>query len=240
MSNEKHLVLHSGGLDSTVVLEQVRKIAKDEDIYTINFGYGQRHVHERVVSERYLDIHTNIPEDNKLNIELNKIFYSSGKVSALIGLPSFIPELQIPKNRDESKMTEDIPVTYVPGRNIVFLSIAAAIAESLGIVNVWGSMNAVDYTGYPDCRPEFINIFNTALNIGMKNSVTIETPLINLNKAEIIDLGKTCVHFEDTHSCYDPLYDGYTYLHCGECDSCIIRKNGFVKANVPDPTKYLK
>ena len=100
-------------------------------------------------------------------------------------------------------------------------------------------MNAMDYSGYPDCRPEFIKAFNAALNTGMKNYVTVHAPLINLNKAKIIDLGRNCVHFEDTHSCYDPVYNGVSYLHCGECDSCIIRKNGFIKASVPDPTNYM-
>jgi 7-cyano-7-deazaguanine synthase len=149
----------------------------------------------------------------------------------------------VPKARNEEEMREEIPVTYVPARNTIFLSYGLAWAEVVGASDIFIGVNAIDYSGYPDCRPEYIQAFENMANLGLKASVEgrmrirIRAPLIRMTKAEIIRKGvELGVDFRLTHSCYDPSPEGKA---CGECDSCLLRKKGFREAGIPDPTVYL-
>jgi 7-cyano-7-deazaguanine synthase len=159
-----------------------------------------------------------------------------------IGGSSLTDDIDVPKKRDEQAMTQEIPVTYVPARNTIFLSFALAWAEVLESADIFIGVNAVDYSGYPDCRPEYIDAFERMANLATKagvegiTKIRIRTPLIHLTKAQIIQKGmKLGVDYALTHSCYDPSPQG---LACGECDSCFLRKKGFKEAGVKDPTKY--
>ena len=147
-------------------------------------------------------------------------------------------EIDVPKDRNESQMSSDIPITYVPARNTIFLSYALAWAEVLNCDDVFIGVNALDYSGYPDCRPEFIESFQTTARRGTKRTnFTVHAPLIRLTKAQIIQRGvELGVDYAMTHSCYDPDPQGRA---CGRCDSCLLRKKGFVEAGVPDPTRYV-
>ena len=242
------IVLLSGGLDSATVLA----VAARRDglrCHTLAFDYGQRHRHElaaaaRVAAHLGAASHTVAPLDTRL---------FAG--SALTGGPP------VPKDRDEAAMAASIPVTYVPARNLVFLSIALAFAESLGARDLYIGVNAVDYSGYPDCRPEFIRAFERTANLATKAGVEaagsaprpasssdgqpsarpfrVHTPLIDLPKAGIIRLGASLgVDYALTHSCYDPVDHRGETLACGRCDSCRLRAAGFAAAAVPDPTRY--
>jgi 7-cyano-7-deazaguanine synthase len=148
--------------------------------------------------------------------------------------------IDVPKDRDEEHMA-DIPITYVPARNLVFLSIAIAFAETINASDLFIGVNAIDYSGYPDCRPEFIESFAQTANLATKlgvdnNGIRVHTPLINLTKAQIISMGSELgVNYALTHSCYDPGPQGGA---CGRCDSCVLRRNGFNDARIPDPTRY--
>ena len=149
--------------------------------------------------------------------------------------------IEVPKDRSTDAMTDGIPVTYVPARNTIFLSYALAWAEVLGAYDIFCGVNAVDYSGYPDCRPEFVRAFEAMANLAIaatvegKGKITIHAPLIELTKAEIIEEGiKLGVDYGLTHSCYDPVGQGA----CGRCDSCLLRKAGFESAGIPDPTRY--
>jgi 7-cyano-7-deazaguanine synthase len=160
----------------------------------------------------------------------------------LIGGSALTDDIEVPKDRNEGEMTEEIPVTYVPARNTIFLSYALGWAEVIGASDIFIGVNAVDYSGYPDCRPEFIAAFEKLANLATKvgvegtSKIKIRTPLIHLTKAEIIRRGiELGVDYGLTLSCYDPSMDGGA---CGHCDSCLLRKKGFVEAGVPDPTKY--
>ena len=159
-----------------------------------------------------------------------------------IGGSALTDDIAVPKARSESLMAQAIPVTYVPARNTIFLSYALAWAEVLGAWDIFIGVNAVDYSGYPDCRPEYILAFETMANLATKSAIEgkgryrIHTPLIDMTKAQIILAGTALgVDYGMTHSCYDPSPQG---LACGGCDSCILRKNGFATAGVPDPTAY--
>jgi 7-cyano-7-deazaguanine synthase len=224
------IILASGGLDSTTCLA----IAKSEGyspLYSLTFDYGQRHRFEleaaRQVAERI-----GVAEHRVIRIDLRQF-----------GKSALTDEIAVPKDRDESKMAGDIPITYVPARNTIFLSYALAWAEVLGVRDVFIGVNAVDYSGYPDCRPEFIAAFERMANLATRMTTTggepfaIHTPLIHLTKAQIIrrgtDLG---VDYSLTHSCYDPDELGRS---CGRCDSCVLRKKGFAEAGIADPTKYV-
>jgi 7-cyano-7-deazaguanine synthase len=161
-----------------------------------------------------------------------------------IGGSSLTDGMDVPKKRSESEITGGIPITYVPARNTIFLSYAMAWAEVLEACDIFIGVTAVDYSGYPDCRPEYIHAFekmaNLATKAGVENNIklSIKTPLINLTKAEIITLGnKLGVDYSMTHSCYDPSPEG---LACGACDSCIFRKKGFIESGVKDPTRYIQ
>jgi 7-cyano-7-deazaguanine synthase len=226
------IVLTSGGLDSTTCLAVARH-ANYRPLYSLTFDYGQRHRHELDAAARVAK-HFGVAKHKVITIDLRQF----GR-SALTG------DIAVPKDRDESKMTAEIPVTYVPARNTIFLSYALAWAEVLLVRDVFVGVNAVDYSGYPDCRPQFIAAFEAMANLatkmtagqGAEGRFTIHTPLMHLTKAQIIrrgaDLG---VDYSLTHSCYDPDAVGRA---CGRCDSCLLRKKGFAEAGVPDPTKYV-
>jgi len=220
------VVLASGGLDSTVTAA----IAKHEgyDLFFLTIAYGQRHA---VEVERARQVATSLDVANHLvmNLDLRAI---GG--SALTGPAG------VPKDRPGHERGRAIPVTYVPGRNLIFLSIAAAHAEVVGASLIYFGANVLDYSGYPDCRPEFIRAFESAVKEGTKagtegNPLQVKAPLLMLTKAEIIQRGiELHVPFHLTHSCYDPVGD----QACGRCDSCVIRREGFAKAGVVDPIIY--
>ena len=226
---EKAVVLSSGGLDSTTVIA----IARSEgfEIYSLSFDYGQRHVHElkaaKKIAERF-----QVAKHLVIGIDLHAI-----------GGSALTDNLDVPKSRNLKTMSSEIPITYVPARNTIFLSYALAWAEVLKSANIFIGVNAVDFSGYPDCRPEFIASFehmaNLATKIGVegKTRVRIRTPLLHLNKAQIIIKGTELgVDYAITHSCYDPSPEG---LACGQCDSCLLRQKGFIEAGIPDPTQYI-
>jgi 7-cyano-7-deazaguanine synthase len=219
----KAVILLSGGLDSATVLA----MAKDQgyECYALSFNYGQRHAAELNAAAKVVNAF-NVIEHKTIDLDLTQI---GG--SALTDKNIDVPE----------SATDGIPVTYVPARNTIFLSYALAWAEVLEINNIFIGVNAVDYSGYPDCRPEYIQAFERMANLATKAGVegtklTIHTPLINLSKADIIQLGnKLNVDYALTISCYQADKDGGA---CGVCDSCRFRKEGFENAGIPDPTHY--
>ncbi len=226
---KKAVVLSSGGIDSTTAMA----IAKAEgyEVYSLSFNYGQRHALELKAAER---IAQTLEAKEHLIIDLGL-----GK----IGGSGLTEEIEVPKGRNEDKMGEEIPVTYVPARNTIFLSFALAWAEVLGASDIFVGMNVIDFSGYPDCRPEYIRAFENMANLALKAAVEgkmkihIQAPLIRMTKAEIIRKGvELGVDYRLTHSCYDPSSDGKA---CGQCDSCLLRKKGFREAGIPDPTVYL-
>jgi 7-cyano-7-deazaguanine synthase len=224
---KKAVILVSGGLDSATILA----IAKDQgyDCYAMSFNYGQRHLIE-LESAKVVATAMGAIEHKVVHLGLDDIGGSALTDKNIV----------VPQNVDEN-ISAHIPVTYVPARNTVFLSLALGWAEVLDAEAVFIGVNAVDYSGYPDCRPEYITAFQSMANLATKRGVEgqiikFETPLINMSKAEIIhkgvDLG---VDYAQTLSCYAPDREGRA---CGLCDSCRIRKQGFVAANVADPTVY--
>jgi 7-cyano-7-deazaguanine synthase len=225
---KKAVVLSSGGLDSTTVLA----MAADQgfEIYSLSFAYGQRHDFELQAAQKVAAA---------MGIERHLI----ARVDlGSVGGSALTDDIAVPKSRSESRMADEIPVTYVPARNTIFLSYALAWAEVLGAWDIFIGVNAVDYSGYPDCRPEYIQAFETMANLATKAAVEgrgrmrIHTPLIHMTKAQIIQAGTALgVDYGITHSCYDPASDGRA---CGSCDACILRKNGFAAAGVADPTPY--
>ncbi len=224
---KKAVILVSGGLDSATTLA----IAKEQgyDCYAMSFNYGQRHQVE-LESAKVVSSSMGAIEHKVVNLGLGDI---GG--SALTD-----DNIAVPQNTDED-ISIHIPVTYVPARNTVFLSLALGWAEVLGAEAIFIGVNAVDYSGYPDCRPEYIAAFQTMANLATKKGVEgelikIETPLINLTKAEIIQKGIALgVDYSKTLSCYAPDAEGKA---CGLCDSCRLRRQGFEDANLPDPTSY--
>jgi 7-cyano-7-deazaguanine synthase len=224
---EKAVVLLSGGTDSTTTLAIAR--SENHRVYALSFRYGQRH-HAEIQSAQDIAKRMQVEAHLILEVDLSAI---GG--SALTG------RLAVPKKRTAEEISRGIPVTYVPARNIIFLSYAVAWAEVLGAADIYIGVNAVDYSGYPDCRPEFIRSFEATANLATKAGVEgkrfiIHAPLMKLTKAEIIRKGMELgVDFSLTRSCYDPDPAGRA---CGECDSCLIRKKGFREAGVPDPTVY--
>ncbi|MDY6792459.1 MAG: 7-cyano-7-deazaguanine synthase QueC [Thermodesulfobacteriota bacterium] len=228
IDDKKAVVLSSGGLDSTTVMA----IAKNEGyrLFSLSFLYGQRHKIELEAARRVADV-IGIEKHLVINLDLNQI-----------GGSALTDSIDVPKNRVAKADFDDIPVTYVPARNTIFLSYALAWAEVIGSSNIFIGVNAVDYSGYPDCRPEYIDAFEKMANLATKAGVEgftrikIHTPLLNMSKAQIIKKGiELGVDYSSTHSCYDPNPQG---LACGRCDSCILRKKGFTEAGVKDPTKY--
>ena len=225
---QKAIVLFSGGLDSTTTLA----IAKNDgyELLAISFNYGQRHKIELEKAKIIAEC-TGVKEHLIVNINLRQFGHSA--------LTDYI---DVPINREEQEMSISIPVTYVPARNTIFLSYALAYAEVKQCENIFLGVNTVDYSGYPDCRPEFIAAFETLANLATKagvdgsSKIKIHTPLIKMTKAEIIKKGLTLgVNYELTHSCYDPTE---TKLACGVCDSCLLRLKGFEKIGMKDPLKY--
>ena len=220
----KAVILLSGGLDSTTALA----IAKEQnyDCYALSFDYGQK---QRSELESSISI---AKKSNVIEHRIMKISLSDIGGSALTD-----KAIDVPKHVE----SEEIPITYVPARNTIFLSFALAWAEVVNSQTILIGVNALDYSGYPDCRPEFIEAFETMANLATKQSVEgnriqIKTPLINMTKAEIIAKGLSLgVDYSETTSCYDANALGEA---CGECDACVLRKNGFSNANVVDPTRY--
>lgn len=224
----KAVCLLSGGLDSTTTLAIASSLGYA--CYCLSFSYGQRQDIE-LDRARTIAAASGAKKHLILDLDLDKI---GG--SALTG------DLEVPKNRQLSEMEASIPSTYVPARNIIFLSHAAAWAEVLGTGDIFIGINAVDYSGYPDCRPEFLRAFEQALNLGTKagseghKPFTIHAPLMYLTKKEIIEKGTALgVDYALTHSCYDPDEKG---VACGHCDACLLRRKGFEEAGLTDPIAY--
>lgn len=222
------VILLSGGLDSTTCMA----IAKKEGfgLYALTFRYGQRHDFEIDASRRIVKYF------NALDHIITQIDLRSFGGSALTD------DIEVPKDRDTSSKSGEIPVTYVPARNTIFLSFALAWAEVLEAHDIFIGVNAMDYSGYPDCRPKYIEAFQTMANLATKAGVKgsrkliIHTPLISMTKAEIIQTGTSLgVNYRLTHSCYDPRVDG---TPCGHCDACQLRLNGFKAAGLEDPLPY--
>jgi 7-cyano-7-deazaguanine synthase len=220
------VVLASGGLDSTVTAAVARRDGFELHLLTI--AYRQRHA---VEVERAGQVAAALGAKRHVVLDVDL---------RALGGSALTADLAVPKQRDEVQRARGIPVTYVPGRNLIFLSLAAAQAEVLGASVIYFGANVVDYSGYPDCRPEFIRAFEAAVHVGTKAGVEgrrmeVRAPLLSLTKADIIRLGVSLkVPFELTHSCYDPVGS----LACGLCDSCLIRRQGFAQAGVVDPIAY--
>jgi len=224
---KKAIVLLSGGIDSSTALAIAR--AEGYECYALTFRYGQRHGHE-IEAARRVAQHVGVAEHIVLDIDLRAF-----------GGSALTDEIDVPKHESADEIGRDIPVTYVPARNTVFLSFALAWAEAVGAADIFIGVSAVDYSGYPDCRPEFIDAFQRLANLATKagvegESFRIRAPLIQMSKAEIIQTGSRLgMDYSLTHSCYAPDEDGRA---CGRCDSCLLRKRGFERAGVPDPTRY--
>lgn len=228
MQSKRAVVLLSGGLDSATSLAVARSDGFEP--YALTFQYGQRHAAEIDASRRVAD---------QLGVRRHVILPVELRVFGGSALTDDIP---VPKLRSAEDMAEGIPVTYVPARNTIFLSFALAWAEVLAAEDVFIGVNAVDYSGYPDCRPEYIEAFERMANLATKAAIEgrqrlrIHTPLIHLSKAEIIRRGtRLGVDYALTCTCYDPSPEGEA---CGECDACLLRRKGFAEAGVPDPTRY--
>ena len=221
------VVLLSGGLDSATTLA----IAKQQSftVYAISFRYGQRHAIEIEAAQRVaesLGVARHVIADIDLRV---------------FGGSALTDDIAVPKGRSTAEMSGEIPITYVPARNTIFLSYALAFAEVVSAADIFIGVNAVDYSGYPDCRPEFIEAFERVANLATKAAVeghriTIHAPLISMTKAEIIRTGASLgVKYGLTTSCYDPDAEGRA---CGQCDSCQLRRAGFQVAQIDDPTRY--
>jgi 7-cyano-7-deazaguanine synthase len=226
---KRAVVLLSGGIDSTTTLASA--IADGYEAYALSFDYGQRHKIETEVARRVAD---------SLGAKMHRV----AKIDLRIfGGSALTDAIDVPKQRSEPEIAQGIPVTYVPARNTIFLAYGLAWAEVLQASDIFIGVNAIDYSGYPDCRTEFIEAFERLANLATKAGVEsrrfhIHTPLIKLSKADIIrkavQLGVDLSH---THSCYDPTPEG---LACGECDSCLLRLRGFREAGLKDPIRYAK
>ncbi|MDX9702460.1 MAG: 7-cyano-7-deazaguanine synthase QueC [Candidatus Auribacterota bacterium] len=224
------VVLLSGGLDSYTTANVAKSM--NYTIYALSFDYRQRH---NIEIQSAANIARQIGVKKHIIIPLD-IFSIAGK-SALTD------SIAVPENRSEEDMSKDIPVTYVPARNTVFLSHALCWAETIPAYDIFIGVNAVDYSGYPDCRPEYIAAFEKMANLATKagvegHRITIHTPLINMKKNEIIRKGiELGCDYSLSISCYQPALNGAS---CGICDSCHIRKKGFKEAGIPDPTPYME
>ena len=222
---KKAVILVSGGLDSTTVVAMAK--SQGYDCYTLSFDYGQRHRSELVAAQKISELMT-VHAHKVVKLDLGSI---GG--SALTDSSIEIPESE----------TTGIPVTYVPARNTVFLSIALGWAEVLGANDIFLGVNAVDYSGYPDCRPEYIKAFETMANLATKAAVEgqrlkIHAPLIDMTKGQIVETGMALgVDYSTTVSCYQANLEGHA---CGKCESCRLRRQGFEQAGINDPTRYQK
>ncbi|HEX3420674.1 MAG TPA: 7-cyano-7-deazaguanine synthase QueC [Candidatus Udaeobacter sp.] len=226
---KRGVVLLSGGIDSTATLAIA--LAEDYEVYALSFDYGQRHQIETEAARRVA---------NSLGVKEHRIAEIDLRV---FGGSALTADIAVPKQRAEKEIAHEIPVTYVPARNTIFLAYALAWAEVIPANDIFLGVNAIDYSGYPDCRPEFIQAFEELANAGTKAGVEgrrfqVHTPLIKLSKADIIRKGlERGVDLSLTHSCYDPSPEG---LACGECDSCLLRLKGFREAGIRDPIRYAK
>ncbi|MDP9254147.1 MAG: 7-cyano-7-deazaguanine synthase QueC [Verrucomicrobiota bacterium] len=220
------VVLVSGGLDSTTTLAICVK--QGFEAYALSFDYGQRHQNEIAAAQQIAGV---------LGAREHRIAKIDFRV---FGGSALTDEIAVPKRRSEAEMASGVPITYVPARNTIFLAYALAWAEVLGAHDIFIGVNAIDYSGYPDCRPEFIDAFEKLARLATKSGTEgtpfqIHAPLISMSKAEIIRKGaRLGVNFSLTHSCYDPA-DG---VACGECDSCRLRLKGFREAGLEDPIRY--
>lgn len=227
-SDNPAVVLFSGGLDSTTTLAIAKSLGYTP--YALSFRYGQRHSVELESAQgiaQSMGVRTHIIAEVDLRC---------------FGGSALTDDITVPKGRDQEEMGKSIPITYVPARNTIFLSFALAWAETLNAQDIFVGVNALDYSGYPDCRPEYIAAYEAMANLATKAGVegkqqlTIHTPLIELTKAEIIQRGlELGVDYTNTVSCYDPSATGEA---CGQCDSCLLRRKGFAEAGVADPTRY--
>jgi 7-cyano-7-deazaguanine synthase len=222
------VVLLSGGLDSATALAVARR--DGFRCHALSVAYGQRHAAELEAARRVAQ-HLRAIEHRIVPLDLRAF-----------GGSALTANVDVPKDRSADTMAVGIPITYVPARNTVFLALALAWAESLDSFDIYVGVNAIDYSGYPDCRPEFIAAFEHLANLATKAGVEnrgrfcIHAPLVQLTKADIIRLGTSLgVDYSLTHSCYDPVPDGAA---CGRCDSCQLRRAGFEAAGIPDPTRY--
>jgi 7-cyano-7-deazaguanine synthase len=225
------VALASGGLDSSTAIAIARK--QGFEIYALSFDYGQRHRCELDAARRVTE---SLGVARHLIMAIDLRLFGGSALTA--------DGIKVPKNRDPGRIPGKIPDTYVPARNTIFLSLALGWCEALDIRDIFIGVNAVDYSGYPDCRPEFLEAFEALANLGTKAGVEgsagfkIHAPLLHMTKAQIIRSGMDAgVDFSLTHSCYDPSPEG---LACGACDSCILRRRGFEEAGVPDPAQYRK
>ncbi|MBS1148489.1 MAG: exsB [Myxococcaceae bacterium] len=222
------VVLLSGGLDSTTCLA----LAKQQGFAPVclAIAYGQRHAVE-LERARAVATAMGVTDFRIVSLSLREI-----------GGSALTADIDVPKDREEKAMASEIPPTYVPARNTVFLALALGLAEVIGATDIFIGVNAVDYSGYPDCRPEFIRAFEALAQLATRAGVqgahfTIHAPLSGMNKAEIIRAGVAAgVDYALTHSCYDPVGE----LACGRCDSCQLRRKGFAEAGVNDPTRYVR
>jgi 7-cyano-7-deazaguanine synthase len=226
---KRAVVLLSGGIDSTTTLAMA--IAEGYETFALSFDYSQRHQIEVKAAHRVAD---------SLGAKQHRV----AKIDMRIfGGSALTDDIEVPKQRSEAEIARGIPVTYVPARNTIFLAYALAWAEVIPASDIFLGINAIDYSGYPDCRPEFIEAFETMANLATKAGVEgrrfqIHTPLIKFSKAEIIRKAvEVGVDLSLTHSCYDPTPEG---LACGECDSCLLRLKGFREAGIKDPIRYAK
>jgi len=223
---KKAVVLVSGGLDSTTCIAIAQDIGFEVSALTVN--YGQHHNFELKTAKKIIE-HYEIENHSIIDIDLSQF-----------GGSALTDDIEIPKYRNEEQMS-DIPATYVPARNTVFLSLALAWAETLEAYDIFIGVNALDYSGYPDCRPEYISAYEKTANLATKagvlgNKFKIHTPLINMTKSEIISTGiKLGVDYGMTSTCYDPKPNGNP---CGNCDACFLRLKGFDEANTIDPLNY--
>lgn len=229
MPDKKAVILSSGGIDSTTTMAMAK--AENYEIYSLTFNYGQRHTPELEAAKKVAHYFA-AKKHLVISLDLRSI-----------GGSALTDNIDVPKGRDDHAIRYGIPVTYVPARNTIFLSYALAWAEVLQASDIFIGVNSIDYSGYPDCRPEFIAAYERLANLATKAAVEgkvimkIKTPLISMTKADIIKKGiELGVDYSLTHSCYDPSREGKA---CGLCDSCILRKKGFREAAIPDPTHYV-
>jgi 7-cyano-7-deazaguanine synthase len=228
VSTKKAVVLLSGGLDSATILAIAR--SQGFEVSALSFSYGQRHIWELEAARRVAQA-AGVADHRIATIDLR-----------VFGGSALTADIDVPKGRGSDEMEHGIPITYVPARNTIFLSFALAWAEVLGSSDIFIGVNALDYSGYPDCRPEFIQAFEKMANLATKAGVEgqqrlkIHVPLIALSKAQIIRRGiELGVDYSLTSSCYDPAKDG---TPCGQCDSCFLRQKGFRENSLEDPLRY--